>query len=87
MYIIINHDIKDPAVFWGRAQEALPFLPENIKIHGVFPNSDGSKATCLWEADTMDNMRGYLEEQVGHVSHNEYMAVETANAMGLPVQK
>lgn len=84
MFIIVNHEIRDAAAFWGRAQEALPSLPANIRIHGVFPGTDGARATCLWEADTMENMREYLESQVGDVSRNEYMEVAQATAMGLP---
>lgn len=84
MYFRVNHQISDPNTFWSRAEAALPNLPEGIKIHGVFPNETMDNATCIWEADSLNTIRDYLEENTGDVSHNDYMAINVKNAMGLP---
>ena len=84
MYFRVNHTISDPGQFWSRAQESLPNLPEGIGIHGVFPNDTMDKATCIWEANSLEHIQEYLEGKTGDVSQNDYMAINPTNAMGLP---
>lgn len=84
MHIIVQHKIHDPEVFWSVAQEVIPNLPEGLTLHHSLPSAEGTEAVCLWEADTIEDVRRFLEEAVGHVSKNEYFAVETSQALGLP---
>ncbi|MCW5908741.1 MAG: hypothetical protein KIS94_12835 [Chitinophagales bacterium] len=84
MFFRVNHAISNPGEFWARAQASLPNLPEGIKIHGVFPNETMDIATCIWEAESEQQIKEYLEGKTGDVSQNDYMAINTANAMGLP---
>ena len=80
----VNHTISNPQEFWGRAQKALPNLPEGIKIHVVLPNESMDKGTCVWEAESLEKIQAFLEEATGDVSKNDYMVINEANAMGLP---
>jgi hypothetical protein len=84
MYIIAEHEITNPKTFWEKAQSVLASLPSNVKVHQTLPNQDGTKAVCLWEAATVDQVKGIVEGAVGNVSRNTYFAVEPSNAMGLP---
>ena len=84
MYIVVQHKISDPAKFWEIAQAATPNLPEGFKLHSAFPNADGSKAVCLWEAATLDTLKNFMEPKVGGISTNQYFEVEVKNAIGLP---
>ena len=84
MYIVIQHQISNPPAFWAAAQKALPNLPKGIRALQVMPNKDGTRAVCLWEAGSIDAVKQVIEPSEGQVSRNEYFAVETANAMGLP---
>lgn len=84
MFFAVKHSISNPGVFWARAQESLPNLPEGIKVHQVFPNAAGDEAVCLWEAESLEAIRDYLEGKTGDVSQNHYIIVNEANAMGLP---
>jgi hypothetical protein len=86
MYIAVKHTISNPGEFWSRAQASLPDLPEGIKIHSVLPNAEMNDAVCLWEANTLDQLKTYLEEKTGDVSANHYIPVNETNAMGLPVK-
>jgi len=43
-----------------------------------------STAFCLWEADSLEGFKKYLEAQVGHVSKNDYFVIEEQFAIGLP---
>ncbi len=84
MFISVKHSISNPTEFWGIAQESLSSLPKGIKIHSSYPIADMTIAFCLWEADSVEQMKKYLEEKVGHVSKNEYYPIDEKFAIGLP---
>jgi hypothetical protein len=83
MYVTVIHTIHDPEAFWGRT-EAAENPPEGIALHSVFPNADGSRAVCLWEADSTEAVKNLIEDTVGDVSSNDYFDVNADNAQGLP---
>ncbi len=80
----VNHTISNPTEFWGRAQKALPNLPEGIKVHVVLANESMDHGTCVWEAESLEKITAFLEAATGDVSKNEYMIIHEASAMGLP---
>lgn len=82
MYIVANHTISDPAQFWGLAKSTP--VPSPLKLHSVFPSTDGARGTCLWEAPSLDAVKQFVETLTSAFASNEYMVVEAANAMGLP---
>ena len=86
MYIVVQHKISDPAKFWEIAKAATPNLPEGVKLHCALPSTDGSNAICLWEADTIVEVKNIIESNVGQISTNEYFEVDVENAIGLPAQ-
>lgn len=85
MIISVNHKIKDPGKFWVSAQKSLPELPvEGVqRIINVFPSSDMSQATCIWEADSIDSLDKYLRSKVFDWSQETYFEVNAVNAIGL----
>lgn len=83
MYIVVQHQIRDPETAWAIAGEALADLPAHLKLHHSLPNADGTAAVCLWEADSVEAVRDLLEPAIGHVSQNSYFAVGE-QAIGLP---
>lgn len=85
MYIVVNHDISHPEDFWASAQRNLPKLPEAgvVRVVNVFPNHTMDKCTCVWEADSIENLDKYLREKVGSWSKESYFEVNEAAAMGL----
>jgi hypothetical protein len=82
MHVVAIHSISDPDKFWGTADESK--LPEGVALHSAFPNEDGSRAVCLWEADSLDTVKQLVEDTVGDVSSNEFFEVNASNAQGLP---
>ena len=85
MFIVIEHEVTDVKVFWETAQAGVGNLPSNLKLHQVFPSNDSAKAICLWEAATLEEVRDFVEGQLGQVSENTYFAVAEESALGLPV--
>ena len=82
MFIVVEHDIFDPKAFADTAKSAA--LPSSLKLHQTFPNREGTKAVCLWEAAGVDEVKVFVEGALGKVSRNTYFAVEASSALGLP---
>jgi len=85
MFISVNHNINKPAEFWEAAQKSLPELPVSgvQRIINVFPATDNSQATCIWEADSIETLDNYLRSKVLDYSKETYFEINEANAMGL----
>lgn len=84
MYIVVEHEISDPNTFWEKAQSGMADLPPGLKLHQVFPSSEGTKSVCLWEANGVEDVESFVEEAVGEVSSNTYFTVKDEEAVGLP---
>jgi hypothetical protein len=84
-YIVAIHDIADPERFWSAADPSAEF-PPGITLHGTYPRADGSKAVCLWEADSVDSVQQLVDGIVGDYSENEFYEVDAGHAgtLGLP---
>lgn len=75
MYILIEHSISDPDNFWSTADSSLSQMPPTIKLHHTFPTPDGRRAICVWESNSIDDVRNFIEPAVGRFSRNEYFEV------------
>ncbi|MDX1701560.1 MAG: hypothetical protein R3250_13125 [Melioribacteraceae bacterium] len=84
MFITVKHTISNPREFWSIAEKAIPNLPGGIKLHSSYPAEDKATAFCLWEAESLENFKQYLEAQIGHVSQNDYYVIDEQSALGLP---
>jgi hypothetical protein len=83
MFIAIEHDIHDPQVFQRRGETVFP-LPEDLTVHHFLPTEDLTRAWCLYEAPSIDRLRGYLDGKLGDCSTQRYFPVHEEVAMGLP---
>ena len=82
MYIVVNHAISNPEKFWGLARAMR--VPAPLRLHSVFPSTDGVRGTCLWEAQSVDAVKQFVDGATNAFSNNDYMAVEAGSAIGLP---
>jgi hypothetical protein len=82
MYIMVQHTISEPAAFWNAADPTA--ISPQIKLHHTFPTPDGTRAVCIWEADSVETLRNLLEPVVGRVSRNEYFPVENREGFARP---
>jgi hypothetical protein len=82
VYAIAIHTISDPDKFWAEAQNLQ--VPSNLTLHSVVAKQDRTKAVCLWEGDSVDTVRDFVESAAGDISNNEYYEVNDQTAMGLP---
>jgi hypothetical protein len=84
MFVAVQHTIHDPDAFFARAGDMMPNLPDHLTLHQTFPTRDGARAICIWEAESVEAVRDFLEPEVGAYSRNEYFAVENKEGVALP---
>ena len=82
MFVVVQHTITDPDTFWSSADPAA--LPPQLKLHHTFPAPDGRRAVCLWEAESVEALRDFLEPVVGASSRNDYFRVENREGVVMP---
>jgi hypothetical protein len=86
MFIVVEHTITNPDVFFGLAARVAE-APSGINALQFFPSVNKDRAVCLWEAKSVDALKGFLESLSAESSRNIYYAVDTTKAMGLPIKK
>jgi hypothetical protein len=92
MYIVAVNNISDPENFVAGVVDGIPKIPEDIRLHSSLPNAQGSRAVCLWEAESIEKVRSLIEEGIegvpglGPFSNNEFFEVDPKHpiAVGLP---
>lgn len=84
MLVIAHHNISDPEGFWSRAKEVTTNLPENLKVHGIYPAKDAKTGTCLWEADNVQDVQQFLDKNAGQYAQNFCYEVNVEQSIGLP---
>jgi hypothetical protein len=87
-FIVAIHDVSDPDRFWGAAGEALAQLLPGVTLLTTYPQHDGARAVCLWEAPSVDAVREIVDTGAGDSSRNEYFEVDPQHpgTRGLPTQ-
>jgi hypothetical protein len=82
VYAIAIHTISDPEEWWAGAQDME--VPTGLTLHSVVGNQDGTKAVCVWEADSVDSIRNFVDPATQGISTNEYFQANEQYSMGLP---
>ena len=52
--------------------------PPGVQGRQFFPSTDRSQAVCLWEADSIEALQGYLDSATEGVAENASFEVDTA---------
>jgi hypothetical protein len=86
MYVLVIHNVTDPTNFYATAGKAIPNLPPHLQLHHTIPARDGQKAVCLWEAESPEAVREFLEPALGGFARNEYFEAENRDGIALPTQ-
>lgn len=91
MYVIVQHEIKDPETAFARGERLIKNEDAPAGARGLqfYPSSDGSAVTCLWEADSVDDIQEYVDATLGDSSINRCYEVNGDRAfaelpLGLP---
>jgi len=86
MYIVVEHTITNPDVFFGLAPRVSE-APSGINALQFLPSTSKDRAICLWDAKSVDALKGFLEPFTAKCSRNTYYTVDSTKAVGLPIKK
>ena len=86
MFVVVEHTITDPDVFFGLASRVAD-APSGINALQFLPSTGKDRAVCLWDAKSVDALKGFLDPLTAKSSRNTYYAVDSTKAMGLPIKK
>ena len=91
MYVIVQHDIKDREAAFARGERLIKQdgAPAGVRGLQFYPSTDGSAITCLWEADSVEDIQAYVDSTLGDASVNRCYEVNGDEAfaerpLGLP---
>jgi len=89
MFVAIHHSITDPKKWEEATSKIGPMvmqgrLPKGLKGISYLPSTDGRQANCLWEADSLENLKRFLDPLTTPAARNEYFQINAEHAFGLP---
>ena len=89
MVVTVQHQIRDPNKWAHTTKHVMECieqgkLPKGLKALMYLPGMDGHKAVCLWQADTLEKVKSFLDRETGQAAKNEYFQVDEMSAVGLP---
>lgn len=84
MYVAVQHQVKDWDTMLARGENLPENAPPGVHARQFCPSQDKTAATCLWEADSVDAVREYIDSTLGDSSENSYFEIDTEYAIGLP---
>ncbi len=85
-YVVVHHRIRDAEAAFERGQALLEGrgAPPGARVLQFYPSRDRSAVECLWEADSVETLRRYVESVLGDSSEDEFFEVDADQARGLP---
>jgi hypothetical protein len=92
MYVSVHHTITDPQKWDQTTQNIMAMtqqgrLPQGLKGLMYLPATDGRRADCVWEANSVEALKKFLDGQTGTAARNEYIPIKADAAFGLPGQQ
>jgi hypothetical protein len=84
MHVIAVHNITDPEGFGAAVGPTLEKIPSGMTLHSMFPGEEGTKAVCVWEAGSVDDVRSFVDGATAGLARNDYFPVADSQAIGLP---
>ncbi len=82
MYIVVKHQIRDAKAFFEKGMELTKHLPKDLRADLFLPDKEMKSAVCLWEAESVDRVRNFLDKELPY-SENSYYEVDATKAVGL----
>jgi hypothetical protein len=59
-------------------------LPPGLHVHLFLPATDLSRATCVYEAASVEQVRDFVDTALGDSSTQSYFPIAEEHAIGLP---
>jgi hypothetical protein len=86
MFVVVEHTILNAPVAFARGQNLLEGrgAPTGVQVRKFYPSTDQSAVICLWEGNSLAEVRDYVDATLGDSSENMYFVVDVDQALGLP---
>ena len=86
MFIVVHHTITDPDTAFARGQNLLAGngAPSGVRARQFYPSRDKADVVCLLEANSLEDVRDYVDTTMGDSSGQAYFEVDAEIARGLP---
>jgi len=85
MYVVVQHRFKNPQTAFSRGDKLIKNegAPPGVRGLQFYPSRDGSAATCLWEAPSVESVQRYVDSTLGDSSENSSYEVAAEQAFSL----
>jgi hypothetical protein len=82
MYVVVQHQITNQQTAFSRGERLIKNegAPPGVRALQFYPSRDGSAVTCLWEADSVESVQGYVDSTLGDSSKNTCYEVNANQA-------
>lgn len=72
MYVVVYHQFKNPPVAFSRGEKLVKNegAPAGARGLQFYPSAQGTAATCLWEASSVEVIQAYVDSTLGDSSEN-----------------
>jgi hypothetical protein len=72
MYVVVQHQIKNPEASFQRGVRLMygDGAPKSVHVLQFYPSQDSTKVTCLFEADSVESVQGWVDGVLGDSSDN-----------------
>jgi hypothetical protein len=82
MYVVVQHTFLNPPDASARGARLIKNegAPDGTTGLQFYPAQDGSGATCLWESNSVADVKSYVDDALGDSSRNHCYEVDAANA-------
>jgi hypothetical protein len=86
MFFVVHHTITDPESAFPRGQNLLDGngAPAGVRVREFYPTRDKADVFCLWEGNSLEEVRNYVDATMGDSSQQAYFEVDAEIARGLP---
>jgi hypothetical protein len=83
VYVLVIHRLRD-AVMFRRVEARRHARPAELRLVHALPARQRDVCVCLWEAPSVEAVRGYTVAVYGRSSDVQCFEVDDAEALGLP---
>jgi hypothetical protein len=85
VYVVAQHHFTDPAVAFARGERLIKNegAPDGVRGLQFYPSRDGSVATCLWEAPSVQAVQEYVDSTLGDASDNDCYEVDAEQSFAV----
>ncbi len=89
MHAVIVHTINDAAKWEEGSRRIMSMidqrrLPKGLTAVQYLPSTDGRRAVCVWECDSLSSVKEFMDRETRGAARNDYFELNVPKAINLP---